>query len=167
MVKEESVLKHWVTDEIFSLRLVGETGPTQSLGLCHCQTLAICYHLYIHIETFSCIFSTTVSGSLHSLFTGPIFQEIIFAEMSLMTSEVAYFSEVAFVIPIYVASTKLRSAVERIALFSGLESLIRLNGKCSDAKHTTWVYVLVQSYVRLQDRNMLSVYLCQNCYPSQ
>lgn len=53
MVKEKRVLKHWITDEIYSLLLVGETGPTQSLRLWHCQTLAICYHLYIRIEAFS------------------------------------------------------------------------------------------------------------------
>lgn len=85
MVKEESVLKHWITDEIYSL-LLGETDPMQSLRLCHCQTLAICCHSHIHTEPFSHIVSTTVSGSLHSHFTGPTFQEIISAEMSLMTS---------------------------------------------------------------------------------
>lgn len=96
MVKEESVLRHWLTDEIYSLLLVGKPGPTQSLRLCHGQTLAICYHSHSH----------------WSIFTGPTFQEIIFSEMSLMTSRsciLLWSVPVIFGIPIYVASTKLKS----------------------------------------------------------
>lgn len=130
MVKEESVLKNWLTDEIYSLLLVGKPGPTQSLRLCHSQTLAICYHSHSHWSIFThCLHNS--EWELHLLFTEPTFQEIISSEMSLMTSRSCILLgsvPVTFSLPIYVASTKLKSAVERIALFSGLGWLIRLNG---------------------------------------